>query len=830
MDHLNLREHQIALEELASAAAETRALAIAEDALRRGAAAEAGPGYAKAITNVLPKLSQAIAEELSTTSHRGDHIQILSSMNPDILALATLNVLYSAALMGKPLTAALRSLGQSVSVEHYAELAKGLDIGALERIATRGGARAIKGVKGAAKGLLRLIQRHGKDPLAWNQDTHIALGSPLLNIAVEALPGTFEITRDEGEAYQISLTESALEELLEASRAPWVRPRVLPMVCAPGNWSDPEEAPYLTKGARLWVRAVRRGTPEGKAALRKAWDEPSLSPFRTALDTLGNTAFKIDTKILDAVTWAHANGFDIGGVPRSSPIELEMPSEEILESLSREKQGLLWDKFWETKDLNLSNKVQSASLHSDLSNLRLIEAYPRIYQPHYSDFRGRLYPASAISHHREDAIRSCFRFADELPLGDCGEQWIIRHCANSGSGDAYGKLDKLSWSDRENWVLDNRDLIREVATNWREKPELWTRTDHPFAFLQSCLELSSLGSLEPGSSSGLIIGLDGTCSGLQHYAAAMRSSEEGALVNLTPGEKPSDVYAAVAASVSRLLHALSTDASSSGRDQAVARLLLNHGVTRSTVKRQTMTFAYSSEVFGFRQQLYADLIYPLHRKVLSGELPYNPLEYEGDRGWYASLLMAKCIWKALQGVVHGAADGMQWIKTLAATLATHGQPMRWVTPSGFPVVHAYRESKSRQLRSFLGRKIVWLRLNEPTNRLLVHKQRSASAPNVIHSLDAAHLHLTVAAMERRGLPQLAMIHDSFGAPPGHVETLAQVLREEFVNMYENYDIFAELLANARGVLPESALDELPEITVKGDLAISSVLSSPYFFC
>lgn len=39
---------------------------------------------------------------------------------------------------------------------------------------------------------------------------------------------------------------------------------------------------------------------------------------------------------------------------------------------------------------------------------------------------------------------------------------------------------------------------------------------------------------------------DGSCNGLQHYAALGRDQEGGKEVNLVPAEKPSDVYSSVA--------------------------------------------------------------------------------------------------------------------------------------------------------------------------------------------------------------------------------------------------------------------------------------------
>ena len=43
--------------------------------------------------------------------------------------------------------------------------------------------------------------------------------------------------------------------------------------------------------------------------------------------------------------------------------------------------------------------------------------------------------------------------------------------------------------------------------------------------------------------------MDGSCNGLQHYAALGGDVEGGSQVNLTPAPAPGDVYSAVAAKV-----------------------------------------------------------------------------------------------------------------------------------------------------------------------------------------------------------------------------------------------------------------------------------------
>lgn len=838
---------QIGLEELASTAAAARAAAMTQSSILRGEAVEVSTVAAE-IRTALPRVAQAIQAAVvdgSAKGRRKDALDILREVDPDVAALIGLNAYFSAALAGSSLSTTARNIGRAAAVEHYASIASQCDRKAVERLVTRG--RSMGGRSPAEKALARIIQRHGRDVMEWDEELHLTVAEPIL-AALDAT-GMFELV-DHGRAgTMITLAPAVAETLERAEEAqPWTRPRLLPMVTRPEGWEDPDRAPYLTESNRVFVRAMGRSRSQTKAAVRRVWASEGVRPFRQALDALGQAAYRVDGDTLDAIEFAYDHDLNVGGLPMRRRVEPAMP--DNLDDLDPREKAMWWGRYYKAADLNTLNKTLGAGLRSDLSILRILQNYPEVYQPHYADFRGRLYPTSNLSHHREDYIRASFRFADPSPLGDDGMKWLAIHLANSAAGDTYGKLDKAPWRDRVDWVHSNHEMIVSIASTWKDHPERWASAGGPFAFLQACREWSRITSrggrtAEQGISkdttttafTDLIVGLDGTCSGLQHYAAALRSTSEGSLVNLVSADRPQDVYQAVADEVSRILSEWARS-HEDGRVAEASRKWLTYGVSRGSVKRQTMTFPYSSETYGFADQIRADTMEPLAWRVAAGELAKHPLEMADpdrndmpDGGWKCSLVLAQAIWKALQGVVVKAAEGMAWLKQYASTMAANGHYVTWTSPSGVPVIHAYREIKSKQVQTFTGRRAINLRLADEGPKLDANKQRSAIAPNLIHSMDAAHLHLTTARMRHReGVEQLAMIHDSFGTTPGHCETLARVLREEFVSMYRGYCPFQDLYDRARSILPEEALSTLRSPPAKGDLDLDQVLASPYFFC
>ena len=75
----------------------------------------------------------------------------------------------------------------------------------------------------------------------------------------------------------------------------------------------------------------------------------------------------------------------------------------------------------------------------------------------------------------------------------------------------------------------------------------WSTSDEPWQTLAACIEISkALKFSNPAEyQTGFAIHQDGSCNGLQHYAALGRDQIGAESVNLYPFEKPQDVYSDV---------------------------------------------------------------------------------------------------------------------------------------------------------------------------------------------------------------------------------------------------------------------------------------------
>jgi len=152
------------------------------------------------------------------------------------------------------------------------------------------------------------------------------------------------------------------------------------------------------------------------------------------------------------------------------------------------------------------------------------------------------------------------------------------HIAN-----VYGN-DKIPFDERVQFVDNNIDQIVESVENPLNGKRWWLTAEKPWQCLAASIELvNALKSKEPQNYiSSLPVHQDGSCNGLQHYAA-LGGDELGARqVNLIPADRPQDVYSGVVELVVRRVEA---DAASGDR---LAQLLRGK-IDRKTIKQTVMT-------------------------------------------------------------------------------------------------------------------------------------------------------------------------------------------------------------------------------------------------
>jgi DNA-directed RNA polymerase len=283
----------------------------------------------------------------------------------------------------------------------------------------------------------------------------------------------------------------------------------------------------------------------------------------------------------------------------------------------------------------------------------------------------------------------------------------------------------------------------------------------------------------------------------------LRDSHGGFATNLVPAPLPNDIYQMVADKTTALLEAEEED------EAGFRTMWLEHQLTRGLVKRSVMTLPYGSRRLSCRDFIIKDYL-------REGKFPgLDKKLYEK-----ASDYLSRRVWQAIGDVVVKAREAMDWLQKGSSEIMRSGyETIRWITPTGFPVTQVYWEQSLHRINSKLCGNAKF-RLHKDTDTPDRSKHRNGIAPNLIHSLDASHLTLVVNAAVAEGITSFAMIHDDYGTHAADAQALYRLIRTEFVGMYERHDILSEF---------QAAYPMLPDPPAMGDLDLSAVLDSPYFF-
>ena len=203
-----------------------------------------------------------------------------------------------------------------------------------------------------------------------------------------------------------------------------------------------------------------------------------------------------------------------------------------------------------------------------------------------------------LNHMGADINRGLLQFSEARPLGEKGFEWMLVHLAN-----LCGVVDKQSFTRRTEWSLQNLSSIIDSADHPLSGERWWLKAENPWTALAVCTDIAA--ALRSGDvskyCSKLPVHQDGSCNGLQHYAALGRDAAGAEAVNLLDSPEPQDVYGVVAAKFAAMVAEDATRSTDTPEGQ-YARSLLGH-TDRKLVKQTVMTTVYGVTMRGARDQV-----------------------------------------------------------------------------------------------------------------------------------------------------------------------------------------------------------------------------------
>ncbi|RAL65657.1 hypothetical protein DID88_005328 [Monilinia fructigena] len=573
----------------------------------------------------------------------------------------------------------------------------------------------------------------------------------------------------------------------------------LPMLVKPEPWTGFSSGGFLRHPGR--VMRVKNGDQDQRNYADAAIDQGNLEMIFKGLNILGEQSWRINQPVFDVMLEAWNSGDAVANLAPDKP-KLEYPPEPETSSDPLERRR------WVTAVKKVENAKGGFHSQRCFQNFQLEIARAlrdkTFYFPHNVDFRGRAYPIPPyLNHMGADHCRGLMMFGVGKELGDSGLKWLKVHLAN-----VYG-FDKASLKEREEFASKNIDEIYDSATNPLGGNKWWLQAEDPWQCLAACMEFKN--ALESGDPARFVSYLpvhqDGTCNGLQHYAALGGDVWGAQQVNLEPGDRPADVYTAVANLVKESIAKDLLD------DHPKAKLL-DGKITRKVVKQTVMTNVYGVTFIGAKAQV---------RKQLVAAYKDLPDTDEENPGTLASYVVTK-IFTALSTMFRGAHDIQYWLGDCASRISNSLTPEQverivkyssmegrdtckrdvstlddliqfkssviWTTPLNMPVVQPYRTHKSRQIRTNLQA----LSLSEPhrSDPVSCRKQLQGFPPNFIHSLDATHMLLSAVKSNEANL-SFAAVHDSFWTHAADVDVMNSILRDAFIEIHSD-DVIGRLSA------------------------------------
>ena len=570
-------------------------------------------------------------------------------------------------------------------------------------------------------------------------------------------------------------------------------PLLMPTYDKPREWTAINDGGYYTK--RLQTSAVKVTDRDHLKKLQ----EQDLTICLKALTLASQTEWTVDKFVLDTLVYCWEEGIEVGSLINRDLKELPTkPLDFDTNPESKKEWRYLASLIHDMNTQNKSKRYQILSM-IDTAKKYVGETFHHIYQ---FDWVGRMYPVTAnFNPQGNDIARGLHVFAKGGALNTKQDVDWLAICGANHFG-----LSKLSYRDRKDWAYTfGIDIAEQVYDNPIENVDLWGQAKEPFQFLQWCKEWHEFQRIGKGYISHHCCCLDGTNNGYQHIAGLTSNNELANKVNLQYVAKPQDLYKQVLDVVLILLE-------QSNNPEGEAWYKERDKLTRAFIKKPVLMVPYNSTTYGIANYI---------EKYFVNENVFMAKNFKNN------FYLATVIQEAVEFVTPESPELLKHLSAYAKSFNNENKPMAWFSPSGFYIQQNYYQGKTKRVTTKLETSSIKLSINETDKtRVDKRKQLQGFPSNYIHSLDAAHCHLSLCEAGRQGLENFCIIHDCYGSPASELERFIECVKQSFFYIYSDnnldylYHNSVEQLSDIKG---------LPTALQMGEFNITDVLTAPYIF-
>ena len=604
----------------------------------------------------------------------------------------------------------------------------------------------------------------------WGIELRIKLGGWLLDCICESSNWFMTQQRREGrKTFNDVVPTPEFMEIKDQvlANAELFSPLAWPMTIEPNDWTTETPGGYLLNEVMRGHHMVRRG-------------KPTLIQGETPIDFLNKiqkVGYVLNDHVVNVAKTFQERGVEVGKfIP---VVEMPLPPKPPDIADNKESRKDYRRRAAEVCNTNAQAFMKSCRTRMTMNAVEIFSKYEKFYIPWSFDYRGRAYPIPAfLTPQDTDFGKSLLKFHEQSFMTPEAEAWLAFQVATT-----YG-LDKATMQERQQWVKDNQSLIARVAEDPIRNLSDWDEVDEPWQFMAACEEYYACVMTCSRQHTSLPVATDATCSGLQILAGLAKDASTAKLVNVLPSDKPQDAYKVVA-------------------EQATPHVpdSIKPYMDRKTVKRVVMTVPYNAKPFS-------------NRGYIREALKEKGVEVDKDD----LTATVKAVRDAMNVIVPGPMAVMSWIESEVGNAIDRGlTEITWVTPSGFSVTQRLMKPDVKNIElQLLGRCKVKVSTGD-TDEVDKAHHKNATAPNLIHSLDASLLHLSAL---RFNAP-ISLIHDSVLCRATDMSVLSDIVRETYMHLFAEHEY---LTTFAQQIGAET------DPPMCNTLEPASVIDSTYFFC
>ena len=732
----------------------------------------------------LAQLLPIVAEHITSTNQRirkgkngvsfRDIHQYLSDIEPEVAAAITCKVAFDKIFSVKPkhqlvqhITIGIASAIEDECMMRYYER----NVPGLLKYIKDNYWHSSSGTQQKVKNVTTLMNRYDVDHWKrWSSDVKAKLGAWLLDSLCESSGWFMRDTRREGKkTYNYVVPTPEFIEIKDQvmATAELFSPLTWPMLIEPNDWENDRPGGYLCNEVMRGNDMVRRG-------------DNTLIQGETPiafLNKIQKVAYTLNPFIVEVAEHFERKGIKVGKFIPIVEIPLPPKPADIADNATSRKAYRR--AAAEVCNINAQAFQKSCRTRMTMNAVKIFKKHSKFFIPWSFDYRGRAYPIPAfLTPQDTDFGKSLLKFHVQSYMTPEAEKWLAFQVATT-----FG-LDKATMKERQLWVQDNKDLISRVAEDPIRNLSDWDEVDEPWQFLAACEEYYATCIACSRHWTNLPVATDATCSGLQILAGLARDASTAKLVNVLPSSKPQDAYKVIA-------EAALPD---------VPDTVKPH-MCRKVTKRTVMTVPYNAKPFSNRGYI-REALKEKGVEVSKEELTTTVNAVRG----------------AMDQVVPGPMKVMKWIETEVGKAIDRGlTKLTWTTPSGFKVSQKLMKPEVQDLNlQLLGRCKIKIRTGD-SDKVDKSHHKNATAPNLIHSLDASLLHLSALRFDA----PLALIHDSVLCRATDMDVLSTIVREVYMHLFAEHDYLTSFAHQIGAETDPPIIDTLEP---------RFVIDSTYFFC